>query len=110
MKNGTTRARVNNVVDLLIAVAFVLVAVSGLVIFFSGSGGWQGGRNPGFGRQVLLLDRAAWRDLHDWSGIAMLAGVFLHLVLHTKWIACMTRNLFGGRTPRRDREDCPVEG
>jgi len=44
----------------------------------------------------------------------MTGGVFLHLVLHWKWMVCMTRNLFKGRTVRKTRQaalaSCPIEG
>jgi hypothetical protein len=40
----------------------------------------------------------------------MLFGVFLHLVLHGKWIACMTRNLLAPRRVKDTATSCPVEG
>jgi len=43
-------------------------------------------------------------------GIAMMAGVLGHLVLHARWIGCMTRNLLrrGAQRPRAV-ESCPTE-
>jgi cytochrome b subunit of formate dehydrogenase len=112
-KKKTGKARINYFVDLIIAVGFLLTAVSGLVLFFAGSGGYQGGGNPHYLRQALFLSRWTWRALHDWGGIAMLGGVLLHLVLHWKWIVCMTRNLFARRsvraTPPAEAQACPVE-
>jgi hypothetical protein len=59
---------------------------------------------------VLFLGRTAWRDLHDWSGIAMTAGVLGHLVLHARWIGCMSRNLFRKAAARRTAvKNCPSE-
>jgi len=108
------KARINYFVDLIIAAAFVLTAVSGLVLFFAGSGGYQGGRNPRYLREVLLWSRWTWKALHDWGGIAMAAGVVAHLALHWKWAVCMTRNLLHrrGRTEaaRATARSCPVEG
>lgn len=80
-------------VDVVIAVGFVLSAVSGIVVYLAPSGGFQGGRNPAFDRAVLLIARDVWRGLHTWSSIAMAAGVLAHLVLHWNWIKCMTRNI-----------------
>jgi len=97
--NKNKKATVNYVVDLIIAVGFVLATVSGLVLLFAGSGGYQGGRNPRALQEVLFMSRWTWKALHDWGGIAMAGGVLLHLGLHWKWIVCMTRNLFA----RRDR-------
>ena len=92
MKN---KAKINYIVDLIIGLAFIAAAVSGLVLFFAGaSGGYQGGRNPGYARSILLLSRYAWKDLHTWSSITMTIGVLGHFILHWKWLVCMTRNLF----------------
>jgi len=88
-----TKATVNYVVDLIIAVGFVLATVSGLVLLFAGPGGYQGGRNPRALQEVLSMSRWTWKALHDWGAIAMAGGVLLHLMLHWKWIVCMTRNL-----------------
>ena len=105
------RARVNFWIDVLIGVAFMAAAVSGVVLLVMGSGGgYRGGRGATGIREVLFLGRATWRDLHDWSGIAMMAGVLGHLVLHARWIGCMSRNLFRKAAPRRTAvKDCPVE-
>jgi hypothetical protein len=105
------KARVNFWVDALIGVAFVVAAVSGVVLLVMGSGGgYRGGRGADGVREVLFLGRTAWRDLHDASGVAMTAGVLVHLVLHAKWIGCMTRNLVRRAASRRSAvKDCPVE-
>ena len=111
------KARINYYVDIIIGISFIIVALSGVILFFAGSGGYQGGRNPRYAHEVLGVSRLLWKDLHDWGGIAMLGGVLLHLVLHWKWIVCMTGNIF--RRPAADKaklaktptaESCPVEG
>jgi len=94
-----SRAKVNYWVDVIIGIAFVLSIVSGLVLYAGPSGGYQGGRNPGYGATVLFLDHHAWSQLHTWSSIAMAAGALAHLVLHWNWIVCMTKKLFG-RKPK----------
>lgn len=95
------KATVNYVVDLIIAAGFVLAAVSGIVLLVAGPGGYHGGRNPHATREVLNLSRWTWKALHDWGGIAVASGVLLHIVLHRKWIVCMTRNLLHRRADRR---------
>jgi len=93
-----SKARINYYVDIGIGMAFVLAALSGIVLLAAGpSGGYQGGRNPGYGANILLLSRPAWKTLHNWSGVAMTVGVGLHMVLHWNWFVCMTRNLFRRR-------------
>ena len=113
-KKKPNKARINYYVDMIIGISFVLVALSGVILFFAGSGGYQGGRNPRYAQEVLGVSRLLWKDLHNWGGIVMTGGVFLHLVLHWKWMVCMTRNLFKGRTGRKTRQaalaSCPIEG
>ncbi|OHD68064.1 MAG: hypothetical protein A2177_01530 [Spirochaetes bacterium RBG_13_68_11] len=105
------KARINFWIDVLIGVAFVAAAASGVVLLVMGSGGgYRGGRGTAGIREVLFLGRTAWKDLHNWSGIAMSAGVLGHLVLHARWIGCMSRNLFRKTVSRRAAvKDCPVE-
>jgi cytochrome b subunit of formate dehydrogenase len=113
-KKGPNKARINYYVDIIIGISFILVALSGMILFFAGSGGYQGGRNPRYSEALLGTSRLVWKDLHNWGGIVMTIGVLLHLVLHWKWIVCMTRNLFKGRSGRKarsaDTASCPVEG
>jgi cytochrome b subunit of formate dehydrogenase len=119
MKNKnkkSNKARINYYVNVIIGISFVVAAISGVILFFAGSGGYQGGRNPRFAQEVLGVSHLLWKDLHNWSGIVMAGGVFLHLVLHWKWIVCMTRNIFEGTANTRGKsakattpETCPVE-
>lgn len=44
---------------------------------------------------TLILPSAQISDIHDWSGILLGCLVFLHLYMHRRWIAAMTRKLFG---------------
>ena len=116
-KKKPNKARINYYLDIIIGISFVVVALSGMILFFAGSGGYQGGRNPRHAQEVLGVSRLLWKDLHDWGGIIMMGGVFLHLLLHWKWIVCMTRNLFKRPAAERAKlakpasvKSCPVEG
>ena len=92
MKN---EAKINYWVDIIIGIAFVITAFSGLVMFFAGpSGGYQGGRNPLYFKPILIFSRTTWKELHNWSSIAMVLGILGHFILHWNWLVCMTRNLF----------------
>ena len=109
------RAKINYAVDLIIGAGFLLSALSGLVLFFAGSsGGYQGGRNPAWGRAVMGLSRNGWMSLHDCSSIVMIVGVLGHFILHWNWLVCMTRNVVRRarkRSPSNEyqgAEDCPV--
>jgi len=94
----SNKAKLNYAIDLAIGLTFVLAALSGLVLFFAPSG-YQGGRNPYYGERVLFLYTHTWDTLHTWSSIAMISGVGAHLVLHLKWIWCMTKRLLMVKKP-----------
>jgi hypothetical protein len=97
------KVTLNYWVDVLIAVAFVVSAITGLAFLVMGSGGYQGGRNPQFMTAFLGLDRAQWSDVHTLGSLVMIAGVFMHLVLHWNWIVCVTRRMIA-RPVRHARE------
>jgi cytochrome b subunit of formate dehydrogenase len=103
------KARLNYAVDLLIGVAFILSALSGMILFFAPSG-YQGGRNPYYAQPVLFLSTQTWNILHTYSSIAMISGVGAHLVLHWEWMVCMTKRLLTVKRPVRQRGTaCPTE-
>jgi len=104
----SSKAKLNYAIDLLIGGAFVLAALSGLVLFFVPSG-YQGGRNPHYLQPVLLLTTREWDTVHTWSGLAMAAGVGMHLIVHWRWIWCMTRKLLGGAQVSSQKQTCPLE-
>jgi hypothetical protein len=88
-------AKINYWVDVVIGIAFLAAAFSGLVLLFAGhGGGYRGGRNPEYFRSILFFTRDGWREFHRWSTIIMVVGVVGHFVLHWNWFVCMTRNLF----------------
>jgi cytochrome b subunit of formate dehydrogenase len=102
----SSKTKLNYAVDLVIGIAFIFSALSGLVLFFAPSG-YQGGRNPSYLEPVLLLSRQAWDIIHTWSSIAMISGVGAHLVLHWEWMVCVTKRLL--RSPKPRVSECPVE-
>lgn len=79
------------IVDLVIAALFLLETASGLVLLFVLTGGYQGGRNPSYGR-VFLFSRHGWEQLHNWGGLALAALVLLHVALHWRWIVGVARS------------------
>jgi len=85
----SSKAKLNFGVDVTIAAAFALSALSGIVLLLV-PGGYQGGRNALYGTQVLL-SHSAWSALHTWASLVMIAGVLLHVALHWNWIVCMVK-------------------
>jgi hypothetical protein len=78
------KAKLNYFIDLLLAVAFILVAITGILKF----PGWFG---------YLQLPWRTLSKIHDWSGITMAVLVLVHLVLHWNWIVSMTKSMFKGK-------------
>ena len=79
-----SRARANYWVDVVIGIAFVASAISGLVFLLPGE--------PS--SSVLGISYPAWNGLHTWSSLVMIAGVGAHLALHWKWMVSMTKQVF----------------
>jgi len=68
--------------------------VSGFVLWLvlPGGEGYMGGR--GLGSEVTFLwSRGTWIDLHTVVGVVLAVVLIIHLILHWKWIARMTRRL-----------------
>lgn len=70
------------VVATLITVAFVLTAVSGLVLYIPGR------LLPVFGISLLT-----WRAIHEWSALVLTAAVIAHVVLHRRRVGEMLARL-----------------
>jgi len=105
------KVRLNYWLDAVIALAFVMSALSGMVFLFTGSGGYQGGHNADFQTTILGISRWTWSDLHTWASLVMIAGVGLHLILHWKWIVCMTQRLLPQVKPAQvetEEDACPA--
>jgi len=81
--------KLNYFVDVLMALAFIITSISGLILFFFLPEGLGRGNSTDF----LGLVRHDWGLIHNWSGIVMVVLVLIHLVLHWKWIVCMTKNI-----------------
>jgi hypothetical protein len=78
--------------NLALASSAILAALSGIYFLFLPSGGFQGGRNPSYGVQILF-SRQTWDDLHTWSGVAMIAAALIHLIIHWHWVEGMFRRV-----------------
>ncbi|MGC9520682.1 MAG: DUF4405 domain-containing protein [Anaerolineae bacterium] len=95
------KTQLNYWLDIVIGLAFVLAASTGLAFLFMGSGGYQGGRNLSYQAAFLGLSRDVWKDLHTLSSLVMTAGVGLHLVFHANWIVCVTKRMVARMRARK---------
>lgn len=77
--------KVHYFVDLFLGIAFLVSALSGIVMYFVPWGSEQ---------LVLGLARNQWPTIHEWSSFSMAGLVFLHLALHFRWIGSMTKSFF----------------
>jgi cytochrome b subunit of formate dehydrogenase len=92
-------AKVNVAIDLLVAVSFLLCAVSGVYFLFAPSGGFQGGRNPGWD-PGFLFSRTTWDLLHTWSGVVLGIAAVVHLAIHWRWVKNVTVRFFLSLRPQ----------
>ena len=75
-----SKTTTNYWVDLVIGLAFVFSAVSGIIFLL-----------PISDSTVLGIRYTIWDQIHTWGSLLMIAGVLAHLVLHWKWIVAMTK-------------------
>ncbi|MBT3577557.1 DUF4405 domain-containing protein [archaeon] len=80
------RAKLNYFIDLGLFIAFILVAITGIIKF------------PLFGLREFYFQYI--HKIHDWSGLVLSGLVLIHLILHWKWIKSMTKSFF-----KKRRED-----
>ena len=82
------RLRLMYAVNFLLAVSFIVVAVTGLLKFRS--------LMNLLGLSDIALPWATVSFVHDWSGLVMLVLVVVHLVFNWEWIVKVTKGFFSG--------------
>jgi cytochrome b subunit of formate dehydrogenase len=92
-------AKVNIAVDLVIALSFLICALTGIYFLFAPEGGFQGGNNPGWD-PGFLFSRTTWDLLHTWSGVAMIVAAAVHLAIHWRWVRNVTARFFLSLLPQ----------
>jgi biotin transporter BioY len=102
------KAKLNYLLDVVIGLAFLLSGVTGVAFLLMGSGGYQGGRNPGYAAALLGLSRETWSDLHTLASVVMIAGIVVHIALHWKWIVCLTKKMLPSLPRRANRAEDQV--
>jgi len=73
-------------IDAVIALSFIMTALSGVYFLFAPGG--HGAIEPAW-----LLARSTWDDLHTWGGVVLLIGAVMHIAIHWCWIVKVTRNV-----------------
>lgn len=100
-------AIINVVVDVVIAISFLLCAVSGVYFLFGTSGGFQGGNNPGWD-PGFLFSRTTWDLVHTWSGVVMIVAAVIHFAIHWRWVKNVTKRFFLSLWQRPSLKEAPV--
>ncbi len=86
-------AQVNVIINLVVALSFLVAAVSGIYFLLAPSGGYQGGNNSGWD-PIWIFSRTTWDLIHTWSGIVMIVAAMLHFWIHWRWVVNVTRKFF----------------
>jgi hypothetical protein len=100
-------AKFNVAVDAVIALSFLVCALSGVYFLFGPSGGFEGGGNAAWDPN-FLFSRTAWDLIHTWSGVALTAAAVVHFAIHWRWVKNVTRKFFLSLIQRPVLRDVPV--
>jgi cytochrome b subunit of formate dehydrogenase len=82
------RGRWNLILDLTVAISFILTALSGVYFLFVPGGRWVA--DP-----LILFGRTTWDLLHTWAAVVLISSAIIHFVIHWKWVTKVTRNMLG---------------
>lgn len=84
------KAKLNYLVDLLMGIFFLIVTISGLVLFFF----LPGGQRRGGYQEFLGIVRKDWANIHNLSGLVFAVFCLIHLILHWQCFWEMTKCFF----------------
>ncbi len=84
------KIKINYIIDFLMAISFLVSSITGLIMFFFLPGGNKGGRYQEF----LGITKHLYSNIHNWSGIVLIALIIIHVILHWTWIVQMTKRMF----------------
>ena len=90
-----SKTRFNLLLNSVVAISFLLTAVSGLYFFFVPE---QAGRLAS-AAPLFLFSRSTWDLIHTWAGVVLIAAVVVHLAIHWRWIVNVTGKVFRSLWP-----------
>lgn len=85
-----TKIKLNYLVDFLAAICFLVVAKTGLIIFFFLP---EGVRRGGY-QEFFGITKNTYVDIHNWAGIIFIILILSHIILHWSWMISNTKNFF----------------
>jgi hypothetical protein len=80
------RGRWNLILNLVVALSFILTAASGIYFLFFSTQGRTAGPQ-------ILLTSAAWDLLHTWAGTILIASAIVHFAIHWRWVVNVSGKL-----------------
>lgn len=87
----------NYVLFVLLFLLGLFQAVSGFIMWFVLPHGNGGSRGTASTAVFWGLEKNTWITLHDWTAVALLVVVIIHISIHWKWIWRMTKSYFLGK-------------
>jgi membrane protease YdiL (CAAX protease family) len=91
--NMSRGAKMNVTLDAVVAVSFLICALSGVYFLFAPSGS-EYNALAASQRATFLFSRTTWDMLHTWSGVVLIASVVVHFAIHWRWVKNVTRKFF----------------
>jgi hypothetical protein len=79
--------------------ALLLEAASGFILWIAlprGDGFHFRGAGSRGAHESFGFTRETWLDIHDWTGIALIVILLIHLLLHWRWVLNVTRRVLLG--------------
>ncbi|WP_406659617.1 DUF4405 domain-containing protein [Methanolobus sp. ZRKC3] len=96
------RAKLNYLLDLLLTMLFIIVAFTGFFMYVAIPGGVPRGRY----QEYMGISKATWTLIHNRSSIMFTIGIALHVILHKRWISCITATLLN---KRENEQSCKID-
>lgn len=87
--NMNAKGLQNVLVDGLVALSFLICAISGVYFIFAGEN--RGGLAVG---SMFLFSRTIWEIIHTWSSVVFISGGIVHFAIHWGWVTKVTRKMF----------------
>ena len=100
--------RLNVAINVLVAISFLLTALSGIYFLFAPSGGFQGGRNAGWDPN-WLFSRTTWDLIHTWAGVTFIGTAVIHFWIHWRWVKNVTKRFFASLLPQPAPSEATAE-
>jgi hypothetical protein len=91
-------ARLNVALNTLVAISFLVTAVTGIYFLFVPSGG---GGHAASGSATFLFSRTSWDVIHTWAGVVLITAAVAHLAIHWRWVRNVTVRLVRSLGPER---------